>query len=720
MTITLNADYDVTLSTALLGYVGETNARPVTVEGMEVDGADRYVLTIDYGDGTVYDVDITDGTWTPTADILRVSRNVSCQISARKYDNGNYTLVKKSKIFSLRIGQALSDGVAPIPSPSVAADALDRMTALGDRITADVQTAQSAAETATTAAENAEKSATTAGVSADTATQAASRAETAKTSAETSATQADASRQGADTARQQAVTAQNNAKISADIAASAAQQTTADKTATAGYAETAKSAAGSAAADRQAVADMAEQVTVDKETVVKSTARCEEIHDMMSDYSSPLFVKNVAQGEKLVLTDTAKTGIRSITLFGKSTQAGTPTLDNPIDIVSCENPTIHFAGKNLLKLTPDMPFATLKDEFENTTKRIIKPGEIAFRLTANNYFSRDSLVRDNIGHGSYVDSKSSAYGLGVGVALEPGKTYRVGFSKYVGHGGGLGVAFYGSDGTHISYIDMIASGKAFTVPDDVTYSVVIIRGVGDSSRIGLYDIYIVSSDETSDYQPYVTPQSAETIHILRGVPVLSGGNYTDANGQQWVSDTLEVRADGTGKLTRYSWIGTLTGSEAWQVYQYPKLYYGFSLYQWLPFYAVLRRGGLSNQLEVITQAVVKKGLWLSVNDGGLYAVNMDQFYDDTADDKGLAAWKKHLSEHPLTVLTFVDTPTVTDLTAEEVQKILALHTYDVDTIVTTDCGAGIEVQYVADSKKYIDEKFAELSAAIVSSASENE
>ena len=34
MTITLNADYDVTLNTALLGYVGETNARPVSVEGL--------------------------------------------------------------------------------------------------------------------------------------------------------------------------------------------------------------------------------------------------------------------------------------------------------------------------------------------------------------------------------------------------------------------------------------------------------------------------------------------------------------------------------------------------------------------------------------------------------------------------------------------------------------------------------------------------------------
>ena len=84
MTITLNSDYDVTLSTALLGYVGETNARPVSVEGLTVDGADRYVLTIDYGDGVQYEVDITGGQWTPTADILRSAQTVSCQICAKK------------------------------------------------------------------------------------------------------------------------------------------------------------------------------------------------------------------------------------------------------------------------------------------------------------------------------------------------------------------------------------------------------------------------------------------------------------------------------------------------------------------------------------------------------------------------------------------------------------------------------------------------------------
>lgn len=271
MTITLNTEYDVALSTALLGYVGETNARPVSVEGMEIDGADRYVLTIDYGDGTVYEVDITGGQWTPTADVLRSAQTVSCQIAAKKLSGDEYILVKKSRIFRLRIGAAIGDNA--VPSPSVAADALDRISAIGEQVEADVERAENAASTAMQAAENAKKSATAAEKSADTAEQAASRAGTAKTSAETSATQADTARQGAETARTEAVTAQNAAKISAAQASAAAQQTEADKTITAGYAKTAKTNADSTAADRQAVQTLAEQVTTDKATVADHAAQ---------------------------------------------------------------------------------------------------------------------------------------------------------------------------------------------------------------------------------------------------------------------------------------------------------------------------------------------------------------------------------------------------------------------------------------------------------------
>lgn len=192
----------------------------------------------------------------------------------KKLSGDEYILVKKSRIFRLRIGAAIGD--TAIPSPSVAADALDKIDAIGRQAHADMQTAVTAAETATTAAENAEKSATAAEKSADTATQAASRAETAKTAAETSATQAETAMQSAETARAEAVKSQNSAKVSAAQASASAQQTTADKTITAGYVKTAKTNADSTAADKQAVQTLAEQVTTDKATVADHAAKVAE------------------------------------------------------------------------------------------------------------------------------------------------------------------------------------------------------------------------------------------------------------------------------------------------------------------------------------------------------------------------------------------------------------------------------------------------------------
>lgn len=61
-----------------------------------------------------------------------------------------------------------------------------------------------------------------------------------------------------------------------------------------------------------------------------------------------------------------------------------------------------------------------------------------------------------------------------------------------------------------------------------------------------------------------------------------------------------------------------------------------------------------------------------------------------------------------------------ELSAEEVQKILNLHTNKPNTTIWNDQGAEMQVTYVADTKSCIDKKFKELSDAIVASASESE
>jgi hypothetical protein len=72
------------------------------------------------------------------------------------------------------------------------------------------------------------------------------------------------------------------------------------------------------------------------------------------------------------------------------------------------------------------------------------------------------------------------------------------------------------------------------------------------------------------------------------------------------------------------------------------------------------------------------------------------------------------------VIGKIKKPIVTKLSSEEVQKILALHTNKPNTTLWNDRNAEMQVTYVADTKSYIDNKFKELSNAIVASASEAE
>ena len=84
------------------------------------------------------------------------------------------------------------------------------------------------------------------------------------------------------------------------------------------------------------------------------------------------------------------------------------------------------------------------------------------------------------------------------------------------------------------------------------------------------------------------------------------------------------------------------------------------------------------------------------------------------------ALKTYLRNNPISVVGLLKEPIVTELSSEEVQKILALHTNKPNTTIWNDQDAEMQVTYVADTKNYIDKKFKELSDAIVASASEAE
>ncbi len=127
MKISLSDAYYAVTDTKLLGYIGEHKARTITFEGLEVEGAERYKLRIEYKDMVSYEIDISSGSYVIDGSLLRSIQTVKAQIYALKSGDEGYELVKKSNIFELEIRPALENEPAPIPTYESAKEYLDEI-----------------------------------------------------------------------------------------------------------------------------------------------------------------------------------------------------------------------------------------------------------------------------------------------------------------------------------------------------------------------------------------------------------------------------------------------------------------------------------------------------------------------------------------------------------------------------------------------------------------
>ena len=72
-----------------------------------------------------------------------------------------------------------------------------------------------------------------------------------------------------------------------------------------------------------------------------------------------------------------------------------------------------------------------------------------------------------------------------------------------------------------------------------------------------------------------------------------------------------------------------------------------------------------------------------------------------------------MQANPIDCVVALATPIETPLSAEELAAYAALHTNYPNTTLLNDGVAGMEVNYVADTKLYIDNKINAMAAAIV-------
>lgn len=424
------------------------------------------------------------------------------------------------------------------------------------------KTAQSAAETAKAGAETAQKaaasSASSASTSASTATTQAAAAKSSAMAAKASETTAGKSAQEAaasaanldsavNTATQKAAAASasaeaakasesaaasseaaarkyaNRAELAAKTAGEAAAeklkqmqaiqddvtakqaQTATDATAAEKAKVAAEAAQKDAAASKAAAANSSAAAKTSEDAAAKSAADADStansIKESMTQIAALQKRQNVLVGSETgnpaSCDDAFAAPLCGLSVYGKSTQNGTPTPDAPVPIVS--------AGDG---------------------------GSVAVRVTGKNLlnpalFQNNKYQGFNAETGYYgIDSVNGYWITGIQPCL-PSTTYH--FNAMIEGG-----CFYDEKKNVIGIADF-----AFTIktPAKCAYYCFNFSSVHVSYGTPI----IATVSESTAYSPYREQLlTLPTPNGLPGIPVTSGGNYTDPQGQQWVCDEVDL------------------------------------------------------------------------------------------------------------------------------------------------------------------------------------
>lgn len=318
------------------------------------------------------------------------------------------------------------------------------------------------------------------------------------------------------------------------------------------------------------------------------------------------------------------------------------------------------------------------------------------------------------GSGSVISSFSTGYTLDkddVKKMFSPGKLYIKLEER-------TNPAFYVTFRTSEKILFSISSKNRNEVEIDITdylkidgvYAVIQFNGqIGEEIKGGNVKPVICQVGD-GKYQPY--GQSQATISIANpfsGIPVSSGGNYTDEDGQQYVCD--EIQADleaGTGVYIQRVAHVVFDGSddEAWREYRVG----------YLTFY--INVVGSKNGLHTsICESFINVDRSYDDVREGVYSdasQNTNRFFRANAEIATVTLWKEWLSENNIKLAYALAVPVITALTSEQIEALRQLQTYATITNITAggETEAGKEITYGADTKAYIDQKIAEIAQSL--------
>ena len=353
----------------------------------------------------------------------------------------------------------------------------------------------------------------------------------------------------------------------------------------------------------------------------------------------PKLIEAVASGTTIIINDaTEGRPFLGLRVFGKSTQDGTPSVENPVPIVNAGEGgsiTVEVTGRNLLK-----------PNSYNTYYEFPLKANTVITLMTNGKPSRGGNIKFSATDGSTV--------------------------------------WFSIDAGQTRVCRSIGSKD--------------IKGFYDQLKVGGGLEYMFAVGDIKTYTPYVEPQSLtlQTPNGLPGVPVSKDGNYTDQNGQQWVCDEIDL---GRGKYVQRVNNFVLNDKTPFSVDIGTKhensILINISVTDASNFNTLGANSMLCDRLKACEWNIYSID---EVSCGYTSGANYLRVRLPISAGTEIEEIKNYLADKSFKILYIIATPIERDLTPEEIAAYKALRTYGPTTVVSNDAGAEMEITYRKDKK----------------------
>ena len=356
-----------------------------------------------------------------------------------------------------------------------------------------------------------------------------------------------------------------------------------------------------------------------------------------------------ASGTVVTFPQSAERAFSGLSIYGHSTQSGTPSPDNPVPIVSAGDSgeiNVAVSGKNLIPFPYLSPLggAGTVYEADGVTYTVQADGGIKCVGTPTSIFG-PTLCRIRFSEESLKANDSESVTNGK-VTLSGGPLY---FDS-------------NNNTTFIYWASQVNTPVDMTIYPQVEYGTV-----------------------ATAYEPYKTPQTLtlSTPGGLPGIPVTSGGNYTDESGQQWICDEIDLKR---GKYVQR--VGKTVVDGVNLKFEVKNGYWN------LP--GGTTPGIMSGSLP-ICNICPQNTRYVGINTRGDFlffrGAWAEQYFADADAINNFAQTTN------IVFMYATESPIETDLPAEEIAAYQALHTYSPTTTVSNDAGAWMHVGYNEFSKQ---------------------